>query len=206
MKKRVLVFAMALIFCSWITANADVVTFDSKSNMLKVTYDKCLPEAVYAFICTTSMDDELNLSDGQVFFLQQIKADVTGTIRAAIVGQASRQYSFWLGGEFADGKSPVKIGSYNANTQRLPESLKYIDEEAFMGTPFQILYLEDGITHVGARAFMNCSLLSFVYIPQSVTTIGEDAFSGCPNLTICCQTGSAAYQYASEHGIPVEIR
>ena len=204
MKLRCFVFILLFtLFC--FNACAGTVTFDSATDLLHVEYDQCLPGELYAFICVTGNGETFSLADDNVYYLHQLKADVNGCIRAAIVGQINKQYSFWLGGNFAAQASPVKIGSFNASQQHLPAALTVIDEEAFMGTRFQLLYLEDGISMIGARAFMNCADLNFICIPQSVKSIGEDAFSGCPNVVICCEEGSAAYQYALDRGLTIEL-
>ena len=41
-----------------------------------------------------------------------------------------------------------------------------------------------------------------VTIPRSVTSIGQSAFGACPRLTLRGYRGSAAEQYAREHGVP----
>lgn len=46
----------------------------------------------------------------------------------------------------------------------------------------QWLYIEDGVTSIGSRAFISCEHLSKIEIPNSVTVIGEDAFSCCADL------------------------
>lgn len=38
------------------------------------------------------------------------------------------------------------------------------------------------VTHIGEKAFSNCSLLTAIDIPESVTSIGYNAFSSCSNL------------------------
>ena len=39
------------------------------------------------------------------------------------------------------------------------------------------------VTHIGEKAFSNCSLLTAIDIPESVTSIGYNAFSSCSSLT-----------------------
>jgi len=89
----------------------------------------------------------------------------------------------------------------------IPESVTYISEFAFYGTP--LYEVEDGIVYIGriaykyigdmsaetaivikegttaiaASAFINCSGLTSVTIPESVTSIGASAFEGCWGLT-----------------------
>ena len=43
--------------------------------------------------------------------------------------------------------------------------------------------INDGVTCIGAGAFLSCSSLSSASIPDSVTGIGRDAFHGCSSLT-----------------------
>ena len=47
------------------------------------------------------------------------------------------------------------------------------------GQRFKTLILNDGITHIGARAFAGCDFTGELEIPESVTSIGFGAFSGC---------------------------
>lgn len=42
--------------------------------------------------------------------------------------------------------------------------------------------LEEGITHIGERAFKDCKKLRKIKLPDSITYIGPGAFSGCENL------------------------
>lgn len=41
----------------------------------------------------------------------------------------------------------------------------------------------DGVTSIGASAFVNCNSLESIEIPSSVTSIGVSAFYGCSSLT-----------------------
>ena len=66
----------------------------------------------------------------------------------------------------------------------LPDSLKLIEEEAFMGAAFEAVIIPDGCTSIGSRAFADCLNLVYVRIPASVTSIAEDAFEGCEQVVI----------------------
>lgn len=44
------------------------------------------------------------------------------------------------------------------------------------------VYLPDGLSEIGDRAFYNCSGLSDVFLPRSVKTIGVSAFENCSGL------------------------
>ena len=84
----------------------------------------------------------------------------------------------------------------------LPDSLVQIEEEAFSGSPVEIVRLSDHCQSIGARAFANCASLARIEIPESVTSIAGDAFDGCSQLTIVCVQGSAGHIYAAAHAIP----
>ena len=45
-----------------------------------------------------------------------------------------------------------------------------------------IMMFDAPITKIGARAFLDCTLLKSIIIPNRVTTIGSSAFSGCTSL------------------------
>ena len=44
--------------------------------------------------------------------------------------------------------------------------------------------IEDGITSIGARAFMNCTKIKEIKLPSTLISIGEYAFCNCNNLEI----------------------
>ena len=60
----------------------------------------------------------------------------------------------------------------------LPGDLGSIGDEAFMGTAMQAVYIPDGCTSIGSRAFAGCAGLTRIRIPDSVISIADDAFSG----------------------------
>ena len=66
----------------------------------------------------------------------------------------------------------------------LPEGLKGIDENAFMGCiNLKSVRLCPGMLHISAYSFFNCKELTSVSIPDGIVTIQEAAFAGCPKLT-----------------------
>lgn len=83
----------------------------------------------------------------------------------------------------------------------LPASTASIEAEAFAGIACTDLVLPDGLVSIGARAFADCAGLLNVYLPASLNDIADDAFEGCSDqVTFICPEGSAAQQYAQEHG------
>ena len=89
----------------------------------------------------------------------------------------------------------------------VPDTVTNIGTCAFAdNTTLKTVNLGNSVESIGSLAFFNCSSLEELYIPSSVTEIREDAFSGCDNLTIVCDEGSAAQQYASDNNIPYRLR
>ena len=50
--------------------------------------------------------------------------------------------------------------------------------------------IEEGVTHIGAGAFKNCTKLTGITIPESITSIGAGAFDGCSSFTDIHYAGS----------------
>lgn len=90
-----------------------------------------------------------------------------------------------------------------AETLKLPEDLKDIEEETFGYT----LSLDEvdvafGTETIGSKAFVN-SGLSKIYIPSTVSSIALDAFEGT-NVSIVTPDGTYAKEFADEHGFAWE--
>lgn len=106
-------------------------------------------------------------------------------------------------------------GSNDIEVLLLPNTLKTIGEEAFIGGKFTSLDIPESVEYIGAEAFESCLNLvsvqlppniteindrTFCYcdalreitIPNSVTVIGKQAFTGCKvleNVTIGARVG-----------------
>lgn len=60
---------------------------------------------------------------------------------------------------------------------KLPDGLTRIEEGAFQGGAFQTVYIPDGCTSIGSKAFADCPNLRYVSYAAG-TEIAEDAFEG----------------------------
>ena len=68
---------------------------------------------------------------------------------------------------------------------KIPKKVYYIGESAFENTVINSVEFESGskLETIKKSAFKGCNNLKSIVIPASVTTIGAYAFSGCTNLT-----------------------
>ena len=72
-------------------------------------------------------------------------------------------YADWLGGAFSD-TQVTKV--------TLPNSIKNIGSEAFRGSQYlQEVVLNEGLTEIGERAFMECPELTTINIPATITVL-----------------------------------
>lgn len=65
--------------------------------------------------------------------------------------------------------------------------------------------LPDKLECLKVCAFENCTNLSDITIPDSVGVIDVGVFEGCEKLTITCNEGSLAEEFAEEEDIPVKL-
>ena len=66
----------------------------------------------------------------------------------------------------------------------LPDTLKYIGEEAFSAcTKLTELTISSNVVEIGRLAFFMCTKLEKVDIPLCTEVIGVNAFQYCPELT-----------------------
>ncbi|MCR4639484.1 leucine-rich repeat domain-containing protein [Ruminococcus sp.] len=82
-------------------------------------------------------------------------------------------------------------GEYGKNTEgdkklisvKLPESIRYINREAFKGCiNLKEINLPDSISEIGISAFEGCSALKEVHIPTSLVSVDYSAFALCSSL------------------------
>ena len=86
-------------------------------------------------------------------------------------------------------------------TLTLPENLKVVPEEAFLGNGATTLVISPGCEAIRGNAFGN-SRLRTVSVPESVTQIAENAFEGCGKI-IFRTSNPVAVRFAAEHRMPV---
>ena len=67
---------------------------------------------------------------------------------------------------------------------QIPDSVTEIEDEAYMNTAIQVVYLPDTCKKIGARAFAYCTQLTRVEIPLGDIEIANDAFEGSPNAVL----------------------
>lgn len=63
--------------------------------------------------------------------------------------------------------------------------------------------LPETIKRIDNFAFYNCIKLEKINLPSSISFIADGAFDRCDNLTIHCEKGSYAEEFAKGRGIPV---
>ncbi len=94
----------------------------------------------------------------------------------------------------------MRISEVYLSLTVLPEALREIGQEAFAGAPFQVVVIPEGCVSIGSGAFANCGKLRQISIPNTVTYIAEDSFDGTGDFLLVTPLGSAAAQYAQDHG------
>jgi hypothetical protein len=76
-----------------------------------------------------------------------------------------------------------------------PDSLEFINIDAFKGCTISSLQFNDGLEWVMSAAFSDCPNLNFkLLIPDSVTEFASDVFVGCPKMTLNTITNDIEYE------------
>ena len=80
----------------------------------------------------------------------------------------------------------------------LPDDLEIVDEGAFEGIDAATVFIPDGVTEIGSRAFADCPNLKHIHLPNGLT-IADDAFDGVTDLFVYGPEGGFAESYADSH-------
>ena len=88
-------------------------------------------------------------------------------------------------------------GCSSLDTVVLGTGLKEVGDYAFANCKgLEQMTVPVNVRSIGIQAFVDCVNMKDITIPPEVTQIHETAFDGCYRLTIHCEPGSAADQYA----------
>ena len=63
-----------------------------------------------------------------------------------------------------------------------PSTLVSIETYAFSGTGLKTVILNEGLTHVAARAFLSCTSVDSISIPSTLDSLNQEVFSLCHKL------------------------
>ena len=63
----------------------------------------------------------------------------------------------------------------------VPDTVKFIENKAFMGLSITKVSLPNGLSKIGKEAFKNCKMLQEINLPDSII-IEQEAFCNCINL------------------------
>lgn len=74
------------------------------------------------------------------------------------------------------------FGCSNLRAVTLPDSLKFIREEAFGESGLENVIIPEGVKEIAEKAFFSCSALKHIEVAGADTFIGADAFGDCKNL------------------------
>lgn len=93
---------------------------------------------------------------------------------------------------------------YNLESITIPDSVTSIGNGAFAHSSLKSVIIPESVTNIGNNMFSNCYSLKSISIPNSVINIDDYAFNWCTNLTIKCNKGSYAEEFAAKKGIPTK--
>lgn len=96
-------------------------------------------------------------------------------------------------------------GSSSLNSLKLSSSLTDIGEGAFVSVPIGNIVLPNGLKTIGDQAFLGCSLCS-LKIPASVTAIGEAAFAHNKISSIVVESGNKVYDSRNNCNAIIETK
>ena len=101
--------------------------------------------------------------------------------------------------------SVTRIESYafwgcdNLDTVVLGRGLSEVGDYAFAKcTGLEQISIPSNVTSIGIQAFGDCGNLQDISIPKETTAIHDSAFDGCTKVTIHCEEGTVAAEYAAD--------
>ena len=148
---------------------------------------------------------EGSLETDNILFLDQVRSTTYGTVQLTFVQTGLDGAVLAVGGPISGSSSPCVLGTVRGTSGGsiiLPNALNAVEDEAFMGSSVQYVYLGSRVQRIGNKAFAQCDNLTAIHIPDSVTDIAEDAFQGSSQVKIVCSPDSAACSYAVRKNIP----
>ena len=149
-----------------------------------VIYNKAMTELV---VCASGKTGSLTIPAGVEKI--KVRAFKSCELDSVTISSGMTELS-----EFAFSESGIKLVV-------LPTGLRTIGQYAFYRSQIQSIRIPEGVTALKDSAFNACEYLREVHIPASVNSFGNDLFTDSPNVVIYAPSGSAAEQYAREHGI-----
>lgn len=99
----------------------------------------------------------------------------------------------------------IFMGDSSLKYISMPSATKSIGYACYSGTAVEFINIPDGVTTIGNNAFDNNANLQEIYIPSSVTSFGTNVFKGCENVTVYCEDGSTAHQYAIDNNVKFQL-
>lgn len=87
----------------------------------------------------------------------------------------------------------------------IPNTVKYIESEAFMGCELKEVRIPFGVIGFGSRVFKNCKNLQCVVFENGDTKLGDDCFLGCSDtLVVKAPSGGYVEKYAQKYQVKFE--
>ena len=91
------------------------------------------------------------------------------------------------------------VDDYPNNTVSFPNSIEYIEDEAFYGTTsLTQITIPVTVRGIGNYVFDKCESLRWIHIPETVTSIGKNTFS---SAIILCSQNSRIHSFAVEQNL-----
>jgi len=153
-------------------------TFDSCESLEKITLPSTLTEVKeYAFLYNSSLTD--------VYFDSSVRYQDVLTVAN---NNNKLKKANWHGNGIETGstgnvfwaKEGTKLTIFGeGSTASYPKNMGV---DAPWGKDITELVIEDGVTHIGHRAFLGSTKLEKVSIGNTLKTIGNNAFNGCSSL------------------------